>query len=168
MGVRLGGFSGSDRAPSQTHPEHMPGLVGFIGTRRSPDDAALLRRMLTTIQHQPSYVSGDYSDEALGLHVAWTARAGNFDAQGLMWNGARDRGLLFCGEEYADERVRAALGGGADFGRAAYLPALREKLGDDFYAALNGWFNGLDIDVARRRVTLFNDRYGLARVYVQE
>jgi hypothetical protein len=44
----------------------MPGLVGFIGTQRSTDDAALLRRMLTTIKHQPSYVSGDYIDESLG------------------------------------------------------------------------------------------------------
>jgi len=146
----------------------MPGLVGFIGTQRSPEDAALLHRMLASIKHQAFYETGEFADESLGLHVAWTARAGNFDAPGLMWNSARDRGLLFCGEEYADDRVRAALGAGVDFRKSNYLPALREKLGDDFYGALNGWFQGLDIDVARRRVTVFNDRYALARVYVHE
>ena len=40
----------------------MPGLVGFIGTQRSPEDAALLHRMLASIKHQAFYETGEFAE----------------------------------------------------------------------------------------------------------
>jgi asparagine synthase (glutamine-hydrolysing) len=146
----------------------MPGLVGFIGTRRDAGDAQTLRRMQTSIAHQSFYRSGQFRDETLGLNVAWTTRSGGFDDGMPLWDESRNRGLLFCGEEYPTAQARAALGAGVDTGRANYLLPLLDKLGDGFLDSLNGWFAGLIIDVPARRVTLFNDRFGLARLYVHE
>jgi asparagine synthase (glutamine-hydrolysing) len=146
----------------------MPGIVGFIGTRRSPDDNETLRRMQANLMHQLFYRTGAYDNLDLGLHAAWTTRAGGFDDCMPLWNESRDVCLIFCGEEYAEERTRAPSTGT----HATYLLARYEQLGqkssDVFFAALNGWFCGLLIDLRRRSVTLFNDRYGLSRVYLHE
>jgi asparagine synthase (glutamine-hydrolysing) len=51
---------------------------------------------------------------------------------------------------------------------ATYLPALARKARRRLLRRAQRLVQRLDIDVAQRRVTLFNDRYGLARVYVHE
>src|SRR3954467_9085410 len=127
----------------------MPGLVGFIGTRRDSDDGAALRCMQANLAQAPFYRTGAYENAELGLHAGWTTRAGNFDDCLPAWNAARDIGLLFCGEEYGGHETRAD-----------QLLERCEQLGENFYASLNGWFSGLVMDLRRRSVTLFNDRYG--------
>jgi asparagine synthase (glutamine-hydrolysing) len=42
---------------------------------------------------------------------------------------------------------------------------LYAELGDGFFRNLNGWFAGIVIDRRLKRVTLFNDRYGMGRIY---
>jgi asparagine synthase (glutamine-hydrolysing) len=42
---------------------------------------------------------------------------------------------------------------------------LYEAMGLRFIEKLNGWFSGLLIDLRKRIVVLFNDRYGLGRIY---
>ena len=46
--------------------------------------------------------------------------------------------------------------------------ALYEAMGLRFIERLNGWFSGLLVDLRRHLAVLFNDRYGLGRVYYHE
>ncbi len=49
-----------------------------------------------------------------------------------------------------------------------YLVHLYEDTGEAFFAALNGIFSGLIIDLREKRVVLFNDRYGMGRIYFHQ
>src|SRR5882672_9690741 len=49
----------------------MPGIVGLI-TKMSSDRAeAELHRMLQPLLHQPSYITGTWVDESLGVYLGW-------------------------------------------------------------------------------------------------
>ena len=48
------------------------------------------------------------------------------------------------------------------------IAALYRRYGDDFVERLNGVFSGFIFDRFARRVLIFNDRYGLERLYVHE
>jgi asparagine synthase (glutamine-hydrolysing) len=45
---------------------------------------------------------------------------------------------------------------------------LYEELGDKFFGSLNGWFSGILVDLRQSRSVLFNDRYGLKRIYYHQ
>jgi asparagine synthase (glutamine-hydrolysing) len=82
----------------------------------------------------------------------------------------RDIVLLFSGEEYSDPAIVASLrrdGHELDPKPASYLVHLYEA-DTTFPAGLNGRFQGLAIDRRAGRVTLFNDRSGLHRLYYHE
>ena len=78
--------------------------------------------------------------------------------------------LIFSGEEYPEpgtaERLKSQ-GHSIEPGHASYLVHLSEE-DSDFPAGLNGRFHGMLIDRTRAKVTLFNDRYGMHRVYYSE
>ena len=51
---------------------------------------------------------------------------------------------------------------------ANYLVHLYEEQGIQFLEKLNGWFSGVVIDLREGKIVLFNDRYGLQRIYYHE
>jgi asparagine synthase (glutamine-hydrolysing) len=87
-----------------------------------------------------------------------------------VWNETRDIGLFLYGEVYADvATVEALRRKGHDFGQGVeYAVHLYEEHGLGFIEKLNGWFSGLLLDLRERTATLFNDRFGVGRVYVHE
>lgn len=148
----------------------MPGLVGLItGMPRECAEPQLLR-MLESIRHESFYVSGTWMDESLGVYVGWVARQGSF-ADGMpLHNERRDVTLIFSGEEFPEPGMVTAL---RERGHAvapegpSYLVHRYEEE-PDFPKGLNGRFHGLAADRARETVMLFNDRFGLQRVYYHE
>src|SRR4030095_9964849 len=76
--------------------------------------------------------------------------------------------MIFSGENFEDPELVARLGRAVsdrNSVKAAYLLELYEALGEQFLGQLNGWFVGVIIDRRSKRVTLFNDRYGMGRIY---
>jgi asparagine synthase (glutamine-hydrolysing) len=147
----------------------MPGIVGLI-TRMLPERAlAELSRMLGTMQHESSYRTGTWADEAAGVYVGWTVRKNSF-ADGMpLGNEDNSVSLIFAGEEYPDPTTAADLKqrGHAVQPGPSYLVHIYEE-DANFLAQLNGRFHGLLTDRNRGTVTLFNDRYGLHRIYYHE
>ncbi len=149
----------------------MPGLVGIIG-KGSPDSLREeLHRMMACMYRRASYASGDYSDEGLGAYVGWTCHHGSY-ADCLPIKGlAGDAAMFFAGEHYSPERgeeEKAARDFRCSPDQAeVLLPLYREK-GDSFFTYLNGFFHGLIIDSRDDRVILFNDRFGMQRLYYHE
>lgn len=123
--------------------------------------------MLNCMLHEPSYSTGQYGNDRLRCHIGWASHRDSFSDGMPVWNRSRDVALIFSGEDFTDaDETRLGPGGGDDAPlKAAYLVQLYEKMGLDFVAKLNGWFSGVVVDLRRQRVVVFNDRYGLNRIY---
>ncbi len=135
----------------------MPGLVGIV-TRKPRAGAELeVKRMLGSLLHEPSYVSGTWQDEGTGVYAGWVARAGSF-ASSMPWQCAGDsRTLLFSGEEYTQSSES----------KSSHLLSL-SRSDPQYPLSLNGRFHGLLVDRAASRASLFNDRFGIHRLYVHQ
>jgi asparagine synthase (glutamine-hydrolysing) len=126
--------------------------------------------MLEVLRHESFYVTGTWIDEPSGVYVGWTARENSFSAGMPVKNEQGDVVLVFSGEEYPEpETGRRLKEQGHEFKAegASYLVHLYEE--DPSYPkGLNGRFQGLLSDRARGITTLFNDRYGMHRLYYHE
>jgi asparagine synthase (glutamine-hydrolysing) len=148
----------------------VPGLVGLItrNPRESAEQQLLL--MLQTLRHESFYASGTWIDAANGIYVGWVARKGSF-ADGMpLQNETGEVTLVFSGEEFPEPStpsMLAARGHAVAVDGPSYLVHRYEEE-PDFPKQLNGRFHGLVADRVRGKAILFNDRYGLQRLYYHE
>ena len=149
----------------------MPGIVGIIGKGFAEQNAAALQKMVACMRHEPFYRVGTHSHADLGLYLGWIHHEGSFDDCLPIWNETKDICLLFTGEDHTDQaEIDSLRSKGHTFApeNAGYLVHLYEERGLDFLQHLNGRFAGFLIDQRNRKMVLFNDRYGLARLYYHE
>lgn len=129
-----------------------------------------LARMVKSMCHESFYESGTSIHESLGVYVGWTALKNSFALGMPVSNETGDISLVFSGEEYPEpDAIRELRQKGHSIGetQASYLVHVSEE-GLDFPASLNGMFHGLLTDQTSSKVTLFNDRYGMHRIYYHE
>jgi asparagine synthase (glutamine-hydrolysing) len=148
----------------------MPGIVGLITRMPRARAEAEVRRMVASIDHESFYETGTWIDEHSGVYVGWTARENSFAAGMPLVNERGDLVLVFSGEDYPSPRIDhhlEARGHLLDGRQVSYLVHLAE---DDstFPAVLNGRFHGLLVRTADGSAALFNDRYGLHRLYCHD
>jgi asparagine synthase (glutamine-hydrolysing) len=122
--------------------------------------------MVEAVRHEPFYGTGTWIDESLGVYVGWIERKNSF-CDGMPLRNERGDVLVFSGEEFSEPEMKCRLrdrGHRFDAEGPSYLVHLFE---DDpfFLAGLNGRFHGLLLDRLLGTATLFNDRYGLHRLY---
>jgi asparagine synthase (glutamine-hydrolysing) len=115
-------------------------------------------------------VSGTWIDAANGIYVGWVAREGSF-ADGMpLHNESGDVTLVFSGEEFPGPGTASALrarGHTVAPDEPSYL-VHRYEDEPDFPKGLNGRFHGLVADRRKGTAMLFNDRFGLQRIYFHE
>ena len=148
----------------------MPGLVGLI-TDLPPERAKReLAVMVDAQRHESFYEAGTWCDESLGVYIGWTAHQHAFDSKMPFVNEDGQVVLTFCGEEFAEpgtvQRLKQ-LGHRVNADGASYLVHLYEQ-DPAFPRSLNGQFHGLVVDRRDGAVILFNDRFGMRRVYYHE
>jgi len=127
--------------------------------------------MSKCLMHESFYTSGTYINEDLGLRLGWVNHQGSFADCLPIWNEKKDVCLLFSGEDFTDQAdIDALRGRGHEFGPddASYLVHLYEEMGCEFLEKLNGWFSGVLVDLREQKFVLFNDRYGVNRIYYHE
>ena len=149
----------------------MPGIVGIISQASASENTLKLGRMLESMKYEDFYASGSYSDPSLGLHVGWTSHRGAPDDCLPIRNEHADAALFLSGAVYAEPAdVRALRSKGHDIAGPglSYLIHLYEEDGARFFSSLNGWFAGVLVDSRRGRCFVFNDRYGMGRLFVHE
>jgi asparagine synthase (glutamine-hydrolysing) len=149
----------------------MPGIVGIVSQRPSQEHYGLLKSMVKCLIHEPFYTDGTYINEELGLWSGWACHDGTFGDCLPIWNEKKDICLLFSGEDFADQaEIDALRMRGHEFASedASYLVHLYEEMGYEFLEKLNGWFSGLLLDLREQKFILFNDRYGVNRLYYHE
>lgn len=148
----------------------MPGIVGLVTKMPSERAKAEVLRMVQSLRHESFYLTGTWSDEVLGIYVGWVVRKGSF-ADGMpLHNEVCDRVLIFSGEEFPEPgtdiqlKRRGHLFAGPG---PSYLVHLAEE-SSEFPRELNGRFHGVLVDLENREAKLFNDRYGMHRIYYHE
>ena len=148
----------------------MPGIVGLI-TRRPREEAEReLLRMVEAQRHENFYVTGTSVDESLGVYVGWIVRNNSFSDSMPVQNERGDVVLIFSGEEFPEPGTIQRLkerGHQLDAVGPSYLAHLYEE-DSSFPAGLNGRYQGLLVDRSRGTAMLFNDRYGMHRIYHHE
>ena len=148
----------------------MPGIVGLITAMPRDWAEPQVRRMVEALRHESSYSFGTWTDELAGVYVGWTARKDSFAEKMPIRNESGDTTLVFAGEEFSGlEMLRDLKGNGHSVDRngPAYLVHIYED-DSDFPAGLNGRFHGIVTDRTKGFTRLFNDRYGLQRLYYHE
>ncbi len=147
----------------------MPGIVGII--TRAGRERALpqLQTMVRSLCHESFYETGTWADEAEGVYVGWIARKDSFPGAMPLADPSGEKILVFSGEEFTEPAAGSPSNQNGSHGRksSAYLLDLAIK-DRSFPACLNGRFQGLFVDRSSHSALLFNDRYGMARVYYYE
>ena len=148
----------------------MPGIVGLMTKMPREWAEPQLLRMVKSICHESFYHTGTWIDESHGVYVGWTVLENSF-ADGMpLQNERGDVTLIFAGEEFPEPGTASRLrerGHSVQCKGPSYLVHVYE---DDpsFPAGLNGRFHGLLTDRKRGTAMLFNDRYGMHRIYYHE
>lgn len=149
----------------------MPGITGIIGVRPLQNAETAVDLMVNCMNHEQFYTSGSYVNSGLELAVGWANHKGSFSDCAPIWNEAKNICLIFSGQDFADQGLIDDLkskGHVFDAGNASRLIHLYEELGPQFLERINGWFSGVLIDLRQKKVLIFNDRYGINRVYYHE
>ncbi len=127
--------------------------------------------MVNTMMHETFYSCGTYENESDGIYAGWTCHPGSFSDCMPVWNEKKNIVLIFTGENFADQDVfnkLKAKNHRFENTNAGYLVHLYEEHGVDFLKTLNGSFSGMLIDLKEKKMILFNDRFGVQRIYYHE
>lgn len=146
----------------------MPGIVGLVTRMPRAQAEPQLLRMVESLRHGPFYGTGTWIDESAGVYVGWSVRKGSF-AEGMpLSNQQGSVVLVFSGEDYPKPETSRRFKNDNDRVHGpSYLLHLHEE-DSSFPACLNGRFHGILVDRNRGTTTLFNDRYGIHRIYYHE
>jgi asparagine synthase (glutamine-hydrolysing) len=148
----------------------MPGIVGLITKKPSEWAERELACMIEPLLHEPFYVKGTWRDESMGVYVGWVARENSFGSQMPVRNERNDIVLVFSGEDHPEPGTARRVKDRGHHCEETGPSYLVHSYEDDpnFFKNLNGCFQGLVADRARGTATLFNDRFGLQRIYFHE
>lgn len=146
----------------------MCGIAGFVGRGERED----LLRMTSAISHRGPDAAGEWVDEAAAVYLGHR-RLSIVDLAGggqPMWTADGQIGVVFNGEIYNHEDLRAALKArGCEFqtdhsDTEVLLHGYREW-GDEFVSRLNGMWAFALFDRSRHRLLLSRDRFGKKPLY---
>jgi asparagine synthase (glutamine-hydrolysing) len=150
----------------------MPGITGTIMFGPASAELPRIEPMVQRMRHEPYYETGCLVERGLNVASGWVCHKDSFSDCMPVWNETRDICLIFWGESFVDtteiHKLSAAGHICGDYSSAACLVHLYEEHGPEFIPLLNGCFHGLIIDLREKKVLLFNDRYGLARIYYHQ
>lgn len=146
----------------------MPGIAGIICKKNSGDKKKKLDIMLTSMLHEKFYSYGTYINRKLGFFIGYVSLEDSFSDCMPIFNEKKDLVLFLTGECYIEqEKIISLRNNGHEFniGNASFLIHLYEEMGERFFESLNGWYNGIILELKTGKAILFNDRYGIRRLY---
>jgi asparagine synthase (glutamine-hydrolysing) len=148
----------------------MPGIVGIIGRGSRGKYENDLKLMVDCMMHESVYKNGSYVNEQLGLYVGWTCHPDSYSDCMPVVNEKKDVVLIFSGEHFSDRSIQQEFKGREcpDRPNANEILQMYEDDAGTFLRRLNGWFCGVLVNLRNSMVVLFNDRYGMQRIYYHE
>lgn len=149
----------------------MPGINGIITKKIVGDEKEKLSIMIDSMLHEPFYTAGSFVCPEKGFFIGYVSIEGSFSDCMPIFNENKNLILFLTGECYLDQaEINGLKNRGHDFitDNASFLIHLYEEKGEKFFESLNGWYNGVILDLSESKATLFNDRYGVRRIYFHE
>jgi|ERR1017187_201362 asparagine synthase (glutamine-hydrolysing) len=149
----------------------MSAIAGVINRKHTAGYERAVKDMVAVMRHESFYTTGTFYDPELEVFVGWVAHENSFADRQAFQNEHKDITLVFSGECFVDAKTKNQLKqNGHSFSETGgdCLVHLYEEQSEKFFEKLNGLFSGLLIDQRRRKVFLFNDRYGMERIYWHE
>ena len=149
----------------------MPGIAGIISKTHPEDNQTNIKTMISSMSHELFYNTGTWLDDNLGAYVGWVCHEGSFSDCMPVWNEKKNMVMIYFGENFTDLELFDKLKAKHhrfDNSNASYLIHMYEEKGVDFLPELNGWFSGLLIDLQTNKIILFNDRYGMQKIFYHE
>lgn len=146
----------------------MPGIAGMISPESPEKCQHLVEKMVARMHYEGFYVSGTCFVPESGIYGGWVAHQGSMGPCQSAHTNHRDVTLLFTGECYFSGQSSESQNGSRTSSSHCdpdRLLDLYEQEGECFVQHLNGLFSGLLIDRRKKRAVLFNDRYGIERIY---
>jgi asparagine synthase (glutamine-hydrolysing) len=149
----------------------MSRIAGIIGLGSPDESGLLLRHMLEAMRREASDVVVTLGDASPLTVCGAVVPCSQHFAQPI-WNEDRNVVCLVSGNAFTNkadlhQQLRFRGHSVVEADRTG-LVHLYEEHGVDALSLLNGWFSGVLLDLRRRQAILFNDRYGLSRIYVYE
>ena len=122
------------------------------------------------IAYEPLSTTWTYTNKEIGVWIGWVGQTDSIADCWPIWNRQHDIGVLLSGEVFPDKERESLNGWPHHSWRASgrYIVQLYEETGPDFVKHLNGSYAGVLIDVKKAMCFVFNDRYGMERVYFYE
>jgi len=150
----------------------MPGIAGII-TRKPVVDGNVqtVRDMVAAMQCENFYNVGMLFVPDMGAFSGWVTHGDSFAARQPFVSEQQNAVLILSGECFLNPETGMELrrnGDNEGANPASWLVHLYEQEGEQFVRSLNGLFSGLLIDKRKRKAILFNDRYGMERIYWHE
>lgn len=149
----------------------MPGIFGIISKSSYDNCHTQVEAMGRSMMYEPTYNCKILSFPDVGLFCGWTAIPGSFSD--VYNSNAFDSNLLFviAGECYpSPEAVQMikSMGHNVDKMVGDWIIPLYRVLGENMFRELSGIFSGILLDRHNRSVRIFNDRFGIDRLYIHE
>ena len=145
----------------------MPGLFGIIGKDKTNIEKVKIMRK--TMMYESFYNSSIYTEHDLGIYMGWTCHNNSFCDCLPIFSDDKNVILFFSGENFTDlDQLDKLELNRKNFHKAKYIINLYEKYNEEFLNELNGWFHGVLIDKINQNIYLFNDIYGMQRIYFHE
>jgi len=149
----------------------VPGITGIITKEITGNEKEKIAAMLGCMLHEPFYTHGTFHNPENGFFIGYSAIENSFADCMPIFNETKDLVLFLTGECYLDQPIIDGLekrGHNFDPQNASYLIHMYEEQGEGLFKTLNGWFNGIILDLRNAKATLFNDRCGIRRIYFYE
>jgi asparagine synthase (glutamine-hydrolysing) len=146
----------------------MPGLYGIISKREKNVNINELNLMENHILKEDFYNIGKYINTEFGLYLGWTVHKNSFTDCMPCVNEKADKILVFSGENYTDPSQLDELkkrNHSYDKKNASYIVHMYEECEDKFLELLNGYYQGVIIDIAKKKLLLFVDRFEVHKLY---
>jgi asparagine synthase (glutamine-hydrolysing) len=146
----------------------MPGIVGIICPVAIEKNRKDLERMIGSLYHEPFYSTGSFINEKIGFYVGWSCLPGSYSDCMPIWNENMDAMLFFYGEHHGEQGGRGETSKNSKDGsnpNARRVLRMIERDGREALKKVNGWFHGLYVDISKRSAMIFNDRFGMQRLY---
>lgn len=136
----------------------MSGMVGILSSNGLKGNSIALRRMLTSIRHEEWYSEGQETLDEGHVSIGWVSHGDDHDDIKCSKNesgvvAVLCTGGIVCRHEVSEDH-------------ASHIMHLYEKRGEAFVGDLNGCFCGILVDQTKRKAFVFNDRFGVRRIFL--
>lgn len=146
----------------------MPGLFGIISKNKTETCKRQVEIMLSSMTYEDFFRTGTYNNPEIGIYVGWTHNASYINDCMPASNNTRNVFLFLVGELYNNQQSDRSQAFEYGDSNQAFLIRSYEKYEEDFPKQLNGSFCGLLLDNRNGKVFLFNDRYGMYRLFIHQ